>query len=523
MQPQDNNPPEPQIIKPTIISPTTEPSPVAETPVPVSTSPPTDAPQVTPITPTPITDVPAAMPAPAEPTPPAPTEPAAPVASGGMPPQPIVDSATKPKSLKKILIIIAIIVAVLGGGAAAFYFGYYANPSVVYKQSLSNTSIGYDRLVKYVEDQAGQPTKGYTGSGSYNYTSSGFDSKGTMTFKGDESNAELTLGVGIGPNTVTADLVTIGANAASPEAYFKVGGLDSLSQLLGASGSSYGPALNKLNNAWISVDPSLIDGLTQSSASNTASKPPTNTQIVDEMKAAGKVNKDYLYSTSKDKAVLTVVKKYGVETVDGHKTYHYQVALNKDHVKKYIIAQRDALKASKMADWLKKNGYDGAVYSYFDLMSQSADDIKSSDTFGLWSDMSQRIVYKVRFNDATNPATNYVDLGLNYKGGDDYPFFITAQSKTGKDVTTTNFIASLNTKTGNVGFKLGVKGAGSSSENFTADFNMKPSTNKVTIVKPTGAVPLSQVLQQLGYGDMYNMYIQQLQQQAAASATAAPN
>ncbi|MEK7594515.1 MAG: hypothetical protein AAB436_02690 [Patescibacteria group bacterium] len=506
MQPQDNNSPEsaptpltspsePQIIKPTVISPSVAPAAEAVTP---------------PSTPTPITPI-------VDTTPTEQLPPTAPVESTP-PPQPVITTGNKPKRLKKFMIILLVLVLLLGGSAAAFYFGYYANPSLVYKQSLSNTAVGYDRLVDYVNEQSSQPSKGYIGTGSYNLAASSFDSKGKMAFKGDESNSEFTLDVGLGPNTLSADVITISSEkSASPDVYLKIDGLDDLSQLLG--GAAMAPTLGKLNNTWVSVDHTMIDSLTQSAGgSGTTTDSPTNAQIVDEMKAFGEVNKDYLYSTDKEKAVLTLVKKYGVETVDGHKTYHYKVALNKANVKKYITAQRNALKASKLNDWLKKNGYDTSAYAYFDVLAQSADGIKSTDTFDMWSDLDQRIVYKFRVSDKSSPASNYVDVGLNYQGGDEYPFFMTFQSKSDKGSLTSSLTASLNTKTGNIGLKFNLKMAGPTSDTLTSEFNLKPSTSKITVAKPTGAVPLEQVIQQLGYGELYKAYLLQLQQASAAQA-----
>ncbi len=408
----------------------------------------------------------------------------------------------------------------LGGGAAAFYFGYYANPSFVYKQSLGNTAIGYNRLVKYVEEQSKQNYKGYVGAGSYKFTSSSFNSEGKMAVKSDGSNGELTLDLGLGPTTLKADLMAITeAKSTTPDIYIKVDGLDGVAQLVGSP--SLTPVLTKLNSSWIVIDHALINSLAQTSQTGSSNaSPPTNAQILDEMRAFGKVNKEYLYSTDEDKAVLKLVKKYGIETVDGHKTYHYQVALSKDNVKKYITAQRDALKSSQLSSWLKKNGYDESVYAYFDLMKESANSIKATDTFDLWADMNQRIVYKVRSASSSNPASNYVDFGLDYKGGDKYPFFIMTKSKSGKDTVDAKFTALVDTKSSDVNFKFDFKSSGSDANALKADFKLKPSNEKVAITKPASAITLQQLMDQLGYGEIYKGYLQQLQQEAAAASAA---
>ncbi|HXE09871.1 MAG TPA: hypothetical protein VN554_00415, partial [Verrucomicrobiae bacterium] len=118
----------------------------------------------------------------------------------------------------------------------------------------------------------------------------------------------------------------------------------------------------------------------------------------------------------------------------------------------------------------------------------------------IWMDTGQRVVYKVRFNGKDNPASNYVDVGLDYKGGDNFPFFIRAKSDTGGDNTTYDFGATVNTKTAKIDFKADVKATGTDAGTFTADFNLQPSTSTINIEKPAGAKPIDQVLSDLGFG-----------------------
>ncbi len=65
----------------------------------------------------------------------------------------------------------------------------------------------------------------------------------------------------------------------------------------------------------------------------------------------------------------------------------------KKTLKNNITAQRDALKASKLGAWIKHNKYDTYVYPGFDSIKKSADGIKDKDTFDIWMDVNQRIVY----------------------------------------------------------------------------------------------------------------------------------
>jgi hypothetical protein len=417
-----------------------------------------------------------------------PSDPSAPAKSRRMP-------------TKKILIPVLAAVLVLGG-AAAFYFGYYMNPSVIYGQSLKNTGKGYDTLVNYADQQSKASNQGYTGAGTYKITSSSVSTDGKLAFKGDGQNDDLTFDLGLGASRVNGDIRTIKSAGTSPDIYLKAGNIKGLGTVMGLP--ELDPELAKLDNNWIVIDHTLIDSLNaQAAQANTSTATsPTREQILDEARAFGRVNQQYLFSTAKDKAVMKVVKKYGVETVGGHKAYHYKVALQKDNVKKYILAQKDALKSSQLNDWLKKNKYDTAAYAAFDDSANSTKDIKTSDTFDLWSDVNQRVVYKVRFNGTTNPADNYVDVGLDYKGGTNYPFFIASKSKTSGQTTDFSIVTTVNTKSSNTDLKLNLKTDGSNGVTLTSDFNFKPSTTAIKIDKPANAIPLSQVLSDLGLGDI---------------------
>jgi hypothetical protein len=179
--------------------------------------------------------------------------------------------------------------------------------------------------------------------------------------------------------------------------------------------------------------------------------------------------------------------------------------LVKENVKKYLTAQRDALKASKLNDWLKANNYENYVAMAYDSMVQAADGIKSSATFDLWADTSHRLIYKIRVADTKDPSNNYADFGLDYKGGSDYPFFIKFNSKQAGDATNGSFVVTLNTDTNATSVDASVKGSGTSSFNFKANLKAQPTNSVKPITAPTGAIKLTQVLNQLGLGSYLNL------------------
>lgn len=427
----------------------------------------------------------------------------------GPPAQPIFSDGRKGPSKKVIAIIAAAVLLI--GGMAGWYFGYYKNPSVIYSQSLKNTGKGYDKLVDYIDTQEKATNQNYTGSGTFKAKFSDFSTDGSVSLKSGGGNGELAFDVGLAATRVKADIRTMKSSGDTPDIYVKVSDVKGLGSVLGTP--ELDASLAQIDNTWIVIDHTLIDNLdgivtAQAQSDAAAKQGPTREQVFDEVRAFGKVNQEYLFSTKKDKAVTKVTKKIGAETVDGHKTYHYKVALQPENVKKYIYAQRDALKASKLNDWLKDNKYDKEVYESFDDLAKSTKDIKTSDTYDVWMDSSNRVIYKVRFSDteSKNPAQNFIDVGLDYKGGTQYPFFLAGSFKDGSDSTTFKLVTTLDTQSGNTNFTFNLNAPGSDGGSASANFNFKPSKTAIKVAKPAGAKPLSQVLSELGYGDLLSQY-----------------
>jgi hypothetical protein len=473
-----------------------------------------------PATPTPPNEnpLPTSPVAPSSPSPtPEVSQPVSPVVAA-IPPTPPSKSFFKrlPKAAWAGVVALLVI-----GGAAAFYFGYYANPTVVYNQSLKNTAKGYDKLVTYVEQQSKLETKAYTGDGTFKIKSNSFSTDGKISVKGSEKSGELKFDFGLAATRVDADIRFLKSASSNPDIYIRAEGIKGLGTVAGAP--EMDAMLAKLDGTWIAIDHTLLDSFGGAVAGQApaSSEPPTEEQINDALKSLSKANQEYLFASG-DKAVLKVVKNHGAETVDGHKTYHYQMTLNKANVKKYITAQKTALKSSKLNDWIKQNNYQDMVDATFDDIQQSANGIKESDTFDLWVDAKQRLIYKVRFVDEKNPVENYVDLGLDYTGGDKFPFFITGQSKEGSNKTTFTLVATLNTLDGNTDLKLTVKNTGAEAFDMNANFTLKPSKSAIKIEKPSGSKPLAEVLSEIGLGG-YVEQLQALSGGAAPSPTAPPS
>lgn len=430
------------------------------------------------------------------------------------PPVPPASKGPRWWKSKRFLVPVVATLLILGG-AAAYYFGYYMNPSLIYSQSLKNTGKGYDKLIDYIDTQSQSKNKSYTGNGSYAYKSADFSTDGRVAFKADGTNGELTFDVGAGITRVNTEIRAIKSSGTTPDVYIKASGIKGLGAFTGSP--EIDAAVNKLDNTWVLIDHSLIDTIANSAAGEEV-KSPSREEAMDALRAFSEVNQDYVFTADKDKSVTTVVKNHGVETVAGHKVYRYTATLQKENVKKYIDAQREALKGSKLGAWLKKNKYDKTTYAEFDNAKKSANKIKSSYTFDVWMDVDKRIIYKVRLPDEKDSANNYADIGLDYKGGDSYPFFISGRGKEDGQLTTGSLVATLNTKTNVMTFKMNVKADGRYGGTLTGDFTYRPGVKNIKIEKPAGAKTLAQVMSEMGLAELYNSYLQA----ASASVNAIP-
>jgi flagellar basal body-associated protein FliL len=437
--------------------------------------------------------------------------------------QPALKSSRMPtfsKAKKSLALLIVLAVVILGGGgASAYYFGYYNNSSYLYSQALSNTGKGYTKLISYLSDQSSTTYKGVTGTGSFKVVDSGTTTDGTIAVNTNGSDSDTTFTVGLGVTRVDVDLRSILTSGdTNPDIYLKANGITGLGALTESAQTDQ--AVNQLNDKWIVIDHSLLDNL-QSKVAKQSSTPSaamlTKAQIYSELNSFGSVNQQYLFSTNKSKAVTTVLKTYGKQTIDGHTLYHYEVGFNKANVKQYITAQRNALLASQLGAWIKQQNYASAVNSEYTSLENSANGITSKDTIQVWADINTRMIYKVRISDQTNPAENYIDLGLNYRSGDTFPIFLNAVTKQGSATTTIAFLATLNTQQNTVGISLSAQQSGGLS--LTANLNVKPTNSPMTITAPQGAEELSQVLDELGLGSLLTTPLSSLSGASTTSTT----
>lgn len=422
------------------------------------------------------------------------------VQSGGMPP---VGSPKPSLSLKRLAPLVAIAVLVLGVGG--YIFGFYLpnQPDNVWQSGLKNSgkairSVALDlnekgqlEKLKKTEMIVTGEVKGKDFSATVNSNSkldtSKTNSSGTVTAKAAGTDMKLSV-----------DLMTdVPQGKVYPDVYFRIGGLKSLgSESLLAGFGDY-------DNKWITMKSDYIEQMYKTDGGNSApaNKEQVNSgDVAEAIKAVSDVSNDYLFSSSKDKAVLENKEYKGKETVDGVSTYHYIVGVNKDHMTAYCKALTVKVNSLAIAKKLQsdaqiKEDNDNADK---DCKQSTEDFTKDNDTFDAWVDTKYKLMHKVRLYEEKDKK-NYVDFGQNYKGGKDLSLFVAYHDEGQK--SDVKFVMDLNSKniTSKGTLTFSSKQAGSEYDG-TFSLEVKPYSGEVKVEAPAEAVDIRDLLGSFGGG-----------------------
>lgn len=420
--------------------------------------------------------------------------------SGGMPPY---GRSGKQALLKRFAPILAVALLVLGVGG--YIFGIYLpnQPDNVWQNGLKNSgkavrSVALDlnekgqlEKLKKTEMIVTGEIKGKDFSASVNSNSkldtSKTNSSGTVTAKAAGTDMKLNV-----------DLMTdVPQGKIYPDVYFRIGGLKSLgSESLLAGFGDY-------DNKWISVKSDYIE---QMYKADTGSAAPSNKEQVNSgdvaelIKAVSDVSNEYLFSSSKDKAVLENKEYKGKENVDGVSTYHYIVGVNKDHMTAYCKALTLKVNSLPIAKKLQSDAQIKEDNDNADKdCKQSTDDFtKDNDTFDAWVDAKYKIMHKVRLYE-DKERKNYVDFGQNYKGGKNLSLFIGYHDDAQK--SDVKFVIDLNSKdiTSKGTLTLSSKQTGSEYDG-SFSLEVKPYSGEVKVEPPSGAIDIRDLLGSFGAG-----------------------
>jgi hypothetical protein len=430
-----------------------------------------------------------------------PEQPAAPMVSNPMIGGASVGSAGGGK--KRGLLLALVVVAVLVLGAAGYVFGYYLpnKPAAVYSSSLEKGGKALDALIDYSNTASKKDYKSYNFTGSMQVKSSGVSFDGTLTGGFDpEGNADVKLNADILGQKMSANVRSVHAEGTnSPDLYVQLSGIKSMLDQYGLK------SLDSLDGQWIGIDHTLLDtyaaALDESAAGAiSGSKTPTPEQVEDALAKVQTVNKDYIFTTNSDKAVLTNAKYVAAETKDGRATLRYTVGYSKEHLQAYVNALKSALNSSKLNDW-SKDANDGKNLSEmvdFNSLNASIRDANSNYTFDIWVDKTTKLIRTVQFTEPSDKSSTFA-LTQGYTGGDEYPFTLTFSGKNSEsgETESASVNLTLNTSTNKTS---GVMKLSEGSTSAKLDFAVTPSNDTLKVTAPAGAMPVTNLLSMFGLG-----------------------
>lgn len=405
-----------------------------------------------------------------------------------------VTSTSGGKKGKKKFGIIAIIVAILllGGGAAGAYFGVYlpSKPENMWKSAMANSGKVYDEAIVFAtKERSEKPMKI---EGSYDLDGA-VESDGKVTgewkgldgkVNGDLSAAGLKVGF---------DVRTIKATDDSSDLYFKLSGLQGLGTLIG--GGQMGEVVNSINEQWFVVDHTLLE----QAASVQGDESFTKEDVTTFMEKAGVPTKEYLLSSDPQKAVFEVRQQIGSEKKEGRNTYRYKVGYNNENFGKYVEALCNAVKDDKIG----KLALEKEKKSCADLGKDAAKE-KTDETADVWVDKRTKLPHVVRISDPKS-ADNWMELGQDYQGGDEFPMSFKLQSKEDKQNIEVDVKSVVNTKTDAVSVDGTFSAKAGQDQNVSGKMSLKltpSSESSVKVDKPENAKSIIELMNSLGLGEL---------------------
>ncbi len=344
-------------------------------------------------------------------------------------PETLTTSKSKGPRPKWFMPAILVGLLVLGGGAAAYMTVFQKSADSAWKSALKNTADGLDA---YLTNSYDTGQKGFKLDGNFK-VSSPIAIDGSMEGQWYENDGSMTADVGAAGARINAEFRTISPEAGTtPDIYMKVDGLDGLDTLIGSLGATeaagIGESLAMLNDQWFFIDHTMIDQATATDQSSNLDLSEKDLKDISDKVSA--VLRDRMFSTSQDKAIFTVAEKLGKEDFEGLSTHKINVSVDKNNFKEFVTALKDALKGTKAEELLKVGQTDKSLEEVLDfenMLKELEDTDFSKATADVWVEAGGAYVRNVRIYPVEDKKdTNYLDFGMDYKGGDTFPVVMKA-------------------------------------------------------------------------------------------------
>lgn len=407
----------------------------------------------------------------------------------------VVSSPKRSGKKRKLLLPLVAAAVLLLGGSAGAYFGIVVpnKPENVWETAMSNTAKGYDKLVSYTESQ--QDKTSFKSDLDFKVEAEGVVVDGSGFMESDSEDMKADIDINAFGEKIGLEMAgNIPSEGSGQTVYVKLSNLPALLDKLGAT--EFVPIADMINDKWYVIDESTMSSLGLPIETDTEAEVAYSPEDAAElMNAIGSVSKEYLFTTDESKAAFRVAEFVGKETVEGRGMYHYKVSANKENLKTFVTRLEEELKKTAYAENLRAEGLS------LDGLVKSVDDISDEDTVDVWVDSATKLIRTVRISDKDNDK-NYVDFGLKYTGGDEFPFFVDYNGEVDGTAGTANMTYTLNTATDKSSLVIKVDTTGENAFSASATMNFELGNFDVTIDKPSDATPIADLMSQLLGGSM---------------------
>jgi hypothetical protein len=320
-----------------------------------------------------------------------------------------------------ISIIVLGILFVAGIGAAAYTQAVLNNPDRIWDDALQNTKSGFEEVSSVLSEA----------------TISGGNIKGTLNIESpvvvssslegswSDEEAQILSTTSITGVKLNSELIAVNnEDDNASDIYLKIDGLDSLSLFSELLVPGSRPLLQAANNNWYKLQSNDLEELSQ--IPNELDKIDVNNydQEVGRFKS---LLENFLYNADDSQNVVSY-EPVGREDFNGNDSYKYKVTINESRSQEFLNEIGMLIEESELSS-LKDNNESMESLDIDTLLKENDDILPEIE---VWVDMSTRYFRNVRLYipQDTERMDGYIDIGLDYKGGDEMPFYINLVSDT---------------------------------------------------------------------------------------------
>lgn len=407
--------------------------------------------------------------------------------------------------LKFVGLGIFVFILLLGGSGAAYMQFIYNSPEKVWARALESSQKGLDSIAQKASENAQKAQKI---DGTFKMSSPTVVD-GSLHMLTNEQSAEMTMDIGAMGARVNADVRLVDVAASEmPDIYLKLDGLKSVSSLLSVGGpelEQYSQLIESVDGQWYVVDHTVFDQLVASGYQSGGMPSLSNEDIKAMYAALLTVIRDDLLSSDPNKAVFEVVKTIGKEDFEGTSTYHYEVGVNKEHLKSFLSDLKTAMAATKFAELVASasgKSYEEAINLEEFFKSIDKQDFSNAKA-DVWVESNGKYIRNIRLYPVNGDKDkNRLDIAIPYAGGEAVPLAVKATFDDDGMVGTTSSGIDFNTSTGDMhGWgKADFTYDTETTVNFEYDLTAKATDDTPNSDKPSDAKNFMELFGAMGLG-----------------------